>query len=573
MAGVLGLWGEMGDPAKNLRRAEALLRTLRRAEALLRTLRRAEALLRTWRRAEALLRTSGGLKPYYEPGGPPLAKNVGKCRKMSGIIGEILAFTKIMGVEELLQLADEVMFAKTGKHLDDLQRAILWGSLVGERYGKIAEDFHVSEGHVRDVGAQLWQQLSQHLGSEVRKSNFRATIERLKSSDFFLNLLSFNHDSVIDNNRFNFCSHNFHPVSVSPNEEKNGKQSPNDAASQLRADLVNMPDLGGSFSGRDEELNKLKAWIVGAGSRLVAVTGISGMGKTALGVRSLQQIKDNFEVVMWRRVRFGQTVNLLLTEILTFLCVDRDLPESSDEKLSLLMECLRQYRCLIVIDNWDNFGLNIGSEIDSEGEGDNYGELWRRVGECAHQSCFLILGYSPPRLVWQLQGEKSGLRWLQLEGLGAAAGDIFRDKGLGDEDKWGDVIDMYRGHPGWLNGVAGMIKDFFGGRVRDFLECDIIFVDDEIKNSLFWHFNQLSDLEKQVMVNLAIAAQPLPLGELIEGLKIGNNSNWDKGDLLRAMQSLGMRGLMERRRRDDVVVFGLSPVWRQYLSRECGRLK
>ncbi|GAB4282005.1 MAG: hypothetical protein Fur0025_10850 [Oscillatoriaceae cyanobacterium] len=64
-----------------------------------------------------------------------------------------MAFTEVMGVEDLLQLADRVIFAKTGKHLDDLQRAILWGTLVGERYGKIAEEFHVSEGHIRDVGA------------------------------------------------------------------------------------------------------------------------------------------------------------------------------------------------------------------------------------------------------------------------------------------------------------------------------------------------------------------------------------------------------------------------------------
>ena len=474
-----------------------------------------------------------------------------------------------MGVEDLLQLADRVIFAKTGKHLDDLQRAILWGTLVGERYGKIAEEFHVSEGHIRDVGAKLWQQLSQELGEEVRKSNVRATVERLKHSNFLLNLLNFLPDLVQVDNRVNYCYHNFSPVATAANEDKTGV-SANTDNSKSRFDLAEMPDFPASFYGRQEELAQLKEWIISQQSRLVAVTGIRGMGKTALGVRLVQLIQDNFDVVMWRRMRFGQPLNMLLTEILTFLCPDRDLPESSDEKLSILMECLRQYRCLIVLDNWDNLAVNVTSVMNGDRAGDNDGEWWRRLGECAHQSCFLILGYSPPRAVWQLQGEKSGVRWLQLEGLGAAAGDIFRDKGLSDEDKWGYLIDIYRGHPGWLTTLAVMIQDFFGGRVGDFLECDIIFVDDEMKNSLGRDFNSLSDGEKQVMVSLAGADEPLSLRDLIERLEMRHKSNIDKGDLLGAMQGLGMRGLMERRRRDDVMVFGVAPWWRQYLSREYG---
>ncbi|WP_333368031.1 hypothetical protein [Microcoleus sp. herbarium14] len=43
-----------------------------------------------------------------------------------------------MNLEKVLKMADDLMFAKTGKHLDDLQEAILRGSIQGEKYTKIA---------------------------------------------------------------------------------------------------------------------------------------------------------------------------------------------------------------------------------------------------------------------------------------------------------------------------------------------------------------------------------------------------------------------------------------------------
>ncbi len=36
-----------------------------------------------------------------------------------------------MNLKEVLKMADEMVFAKTGQHLDDLQEAILRGTLQG----------------------------------------------------------------------------------------------------------------------------------------------------------------------------------------------------------------------------------------------------------------------------------------------------------------------------------------------------------------------------------------------------------------------------------------------------------
>jgi DNA-directed RNA polymerase specialized sigma24 family protein len=82
----------------------------------------------------------------------------------------------------VLEIADEIVFTKTGQHLDDLQEAVLRGTLQRHTYKQIAKDFDCSESRVREVGAELWQILSEALGEDVSKSNFRCAMQRLQNA-------------------------------------------------------------------------------------------------------------------------------------------------------------------------------------------------------------------------------------------------------------------------------------------------------------------------------------------------------------------------------------------------------
>jgi hypothetical protein len=84
-----------------------------------------------------------------------------------------------MNWQSVLKSIDDLVFQQTGKHLDNLQMAILKGVLNGEKYADIAEQYKCTKGHVKDEGYELWQILSQILGEDLNKSNFSATIERL----------------------------------------------------------------------------------------------------------------------------------------------------------------------------------------------------------------------------------------------------------------------------------------------------------------------------------------------------------------------------------------------------------
>ncbi|MGC9503804.1 hypothetical protein [Baaleninema sp.] len=83
-----------------------------------------------------------------------------------------------MDLKVAISIADRLLYERTGQHLDDVQLGIIGGVLNHKSYADIAETLHRSEGHVKDVGYELWQQLSDSLGEAVNKGNLRSALVR-----------------------------------------------------------------------------------------------------------------------------------------------------------------------------------------------------------------------------------------------------------------------------------------------------------------------------------------------------------------------------------------------------------
>jgi hypothetical protein len=83
-----------------------------------------------------------------------------------------------MNISELLQFVDDAMYAKTGKHLNDLQRKIMKGVLDHQKYSDIASLYDLSEGHVKDVGYELLQMMSNAFNEPITKGNIKSVLER-----------------------------------------------------------------------------------------------------------------------------------------------------------------------------------------------------------------------------------------------------------------------------------------------------------------------------------------------------------------------------------------------------------
>ncbi|KST66840.1 AAA-like domain-containing protein [Mastigocoleus testarum] len=83
--------------------------------------------------------------------------------------------------ENLLELAETVIYSKTNIYCSDLQRGILVTTLRGERktYEQLADEYGYSAKYLKqDVAPKLWHLLSEALGKKVTKSNARAILEQ-----------------------------------------------------------------------------------------------------------------------------------------------------------------------------------------------------------------------------------------------------------------------------------------------------------------------------------------------------------------------------------------------------------
>ena len=84
----------------------------------------------------------------------------------------------LMDTAHILQFVDKVLSAKTGKHLNDLQRKIIEGILKRQKYSDIADTYGCTAGHAKDVGYELLQMLSDLFGESVDKGNLESVLER-----------------------------------------------------------------------------------------------------------------------------------------------------------------------------------------------------------------------------------------------------------------------------------------------------------------------------------------------------------------------------------------------------------
>ena len=83
-----------------------------------------------------------------------------------------------MDSPQIVQFVDEAVCAKTGKHLNNLQRKIITGILNRKKYTDVAETYGYSSQHVKKASHELLQMLSEVFGEQVKKSNLESVLER-----------------------------------------------------------------------------------------------------------------------------------------------------------------------------------------------------------------------------------------------------------------------------------------------------------------------------------------------------------------------------------------------------------
>lgn len=75
-------------------------------------------------------------------------------------------------------LVDDLVFQVTKKHLGCSEMKVLHGAWCGKTYDAIASESFLAVKYIGEVGGRLWSNLSEALGEEVKKTNFRQALQR-----------------------------------------------------------------------------------------------------------------------------------------------------------------------------------------------------------------------------------------------------------------------------------------------------------------------------------------------------------------------------------------------------------
>ncbi|MEG4274899.1 MULTISPECIES: NB-ARC domain-containing protein [unclassified Microcoleus] len=447
-----------------------------------------------------------------------------------------------MDIAEVLTLADELIFAKTGKHLDYVQEAILRGTLQDTTYTQIAQEVYSSPSHVRNVGSQLWKILSKGLKKNITKNNFRTVLE--KARIYNNNISSAIIGETVTVNGLNIC----HEKVRSPKTPHN----PEPTAKQPHIDLDDAPEIS-TFFDRTSELSTLKQWILENRTRLISILGLSGSGKSAIALQLIQHIQYEFDCIIWRSLRNSPNLQALQTDLIKFLS------QQQQTELPSIIEYLRSYRCLIILDDVQTIFSSKQLAGNYQPGYENYGAFFKQIAESCHNSCLILISWEKPIEIAALESNPKNCQTLQLNGLGEPAREIFTEKGLAESEKWSELIDIYRGNPLWLNIVSAAIQDLFSGKTSEFLSYDSLVLGD-LEYLFHQHFQRLSDSEKQVMSWLANQNKAVEISKKPALLELSPS------EFLKAVESLRRRLLIEKVQKGDRTLFQLQPAIAEYIK-------
>ena len=447
-----------------------------------------------------------------------------------------------MEFDEAFQVIDQAIAAQAGRHLSAPEVTLLKGTWQGMTYEQMADNSQYSLNYLmRDVGPKFWRLLSSALGKEVSKTNIRLLMEQ--QNGFGVNLLEVKASG----------STSSQAVMVSPLKKE---MAPREITLDPVWDV--MPEVP-LFCGRDDELEQLGHWAVEDQVQLISISGLSGVGKTAVARMLVDDLQESFDWVLWRSIAHGPSLLVLIRNI--FDALERPFSHS-DNPISQLMDLLKEHRGLLILDGVEGILDSVQLAGRYLAGFEDYGELFRRLSDVSHQSCLVLTGLEIPGEILLHKNDAIAVRNLVLNGLQEAdAQALLESEGLSDADVWPDLINRYAGYPGALTAVSNLSHTLFNGKVGAFLAHQT-FVFGEVSRQLDKSFSRLSHYEKEVLFFLGLQGEPLSFQSIEQGLPVSISGR----ELFEVLASLKSRSLLITPEMKGQSLFGLSSLVMEYVT-------
>lgn len=407
--------------------------------------------------------------------------------------------------------------------LSNIQTTVFLQAWQGKTYQQIAQSTGYDADYIKDVGHKLWRKLSEMLGESLSKHNFcsilRRRFQQLEDAELALQAPQSSGMRGLKSHRFK--------------KEIDGTAQVCDWGEAAAVPV---------FVGRQFVMTQLKRWIIEDHNRLVGIFGLGGVGKTALAVKCVEQVQNQFDRIIWRSLRDQPNFDALMADLIESITGQDNiaLPETAQDKVTLLLTYLNQHRCLLVLDDWFSVlqGHALAGSYQSGCEA--YGLLLRRISESRHKSCVLITSREQPIGLAFTDNEAFPSRTLYLDGLDQESGrEALKAFGLKGPGKYYDsLLQCYTGNPHALRVAVRTIATFFAGNVPQFLERDELIYGD-IRRLLHQQFCRLSKLEISIMQSLASLNSAGSLADIAEDIPL------EQSDLLlEALESLHRRSFI-----------------------------
>ncbi len=342
-----------------------------------------------------------------------------------------------------------------------------------------------------------------------------------------------------------------HLICPYPKTPKNQTtNNPTAAQPKKRHELTDAPQYRRLYP-RDSELTTLKQWILEDNIPIVTIAGLSGIGKSALAVQLVEQIKDKFDRILWRSHSQFLTLASLQTNLIQFFS------QTKTPKQPSLLDYLRSHSSLIILDDLQETFIPQQLAGTYHPDYQNYSKFLKQLATFPHNSHLLLLTQELPIELLAQDADNCHCRSLQLNGLADSAAEILQSRGLSDRDRWPELLHLYGSNPYWLNIIATTTLELFKGSVARLLSFPTVFLGD-LEPILATHYRRLSHSEKLTLSWLATQEDGLEI--------IGKPAElpFSESDFWFAIRSLQRRCLLEKATGDTTGDFVVRPVVKEY---------
>jgi hypothetical protein len=403
------------------------------------------------------------------------------------------------------------------------------------------------KSHIGEVGGDLWKLLSEALDEDIKKTNCRSTLERLYIQSFD------NCSSCHINGEHNV----YNPVTFYNTNQRDQESIINTKSQSIYHDLTLAPQII-KFYNRETELQTLSNWILNQNIHLISVLGLSGIGKTIFVKRFVDLHLEQFEVIIWKALKFPKPFDLFVNDLLK-VC-QQEAKETLDDKLNQLFAILAQKRCLIILDDVQNIFIAGQLAGQYQAEYKDYQKLFAMVAETEHQSNIILISQEKCAEMHCLDQQLYPIKSLEILGLNDI--NILENTGLNSQDSWLTLIQLYEGNPTYLKDIISLIQDIYDGDVAEFLTESSLIISQNLQSYFNDLFNRLSPIEQQIILELSKLDQPISREDLKQKLSLSSV------DFVNGLQSLQQRYLVIKIK-EGKILFKLSLVFKEYVKTFC----